>query len=275
MTAADGRDAPSLQRIRHASLGLVDGGRRRTASGTITLRRVDPDRWAALCAAIRARLEPRLVDVGEQLSGSELSLGNGEEQAAREYRLALDAYMAAGKLLDEATEPVELAGVSALLDIAVARFATATARHDGKHAPHRRGRCFYNPMHGPASHAGPDASHKPKKRQRQSAPAGRAPTVPMCADCRSRTQANLPLDVLPAAVVVRLSRRSRVLVEVPYFAVPHDRSIWSATGYGSLPGSSDAELVRRVMHGEYRHSGRGADVEISMGKRGWFSRRRG
>lgn len=233
---------------------------------TITLRRVDPERWAALSGTIRARLEPRLVEVGELLTGAELSLGSGEEQAAREYRLALDAYAAAGKLFDEAAEPVELAGVSALLDIAVTHFAVASSRHEGKQAPHRKRRCFYNPLHGPASHTGPDASHKPKKRQRRnSPPAARGLTVPMCADCRHRLEANLPLDVLMAAISVKVRRRSHALVEVPYFVVPHDRSIWSATGYGSLPGSSDAELVRRVAYGEYRQAGKGAGKKTGRG----------
>jgi hypothetical protein len=44
--------------------------------------------------------------------------------------------------------------------------------------------------------------------------------------------------------------------------VPHDRSIWAATGFGSLPGSSDAELVRRVLRGEYRQAGQAAEVVL-------------
>ncbi|MEY9930841.1 hypothetical protein ABH926_005488 [Catenulispora sp. GP43] len=264
--------------------GSADAGRPRPVPmkkqpETITLRRVDPARWAVLCGAIRIRLEPHLVEVGERLAGSELSLRDDEEQAVREYRLALDAYAAAGKLFDEAAEPVELAGVSALLDIALTHFAVANARHEGKQSPHRRGRCFYNPMHGAASHAGPDASHKPKKRQRRNSPSGRpsgpGSMVPMCAECRQRAQANLPLDILPAAVSVKTGRRSRALVEVPYFVVPHDRSIWSATGYGSLPGSSDAELVRRVTYGEYRSTEKDSVVSISTKKRGRLPGRRG
>lgn len=232
---------------------------------TITLRRVDPERWNTVCATIRARLEPRLVGVGEQLTASELTLRDGEEQATREYLLALDAYTAAGKLLDEACEPAELGGVSALLDIAEAHFAVALARHDGKPAPHRRPRCFYNPLHGAAS-SGVDPSRKPKKRQREPGSRGkRQAPLPLCADCRERARANLPLDILPAAVSVRIRRRTRALVEVPYFVVPPDRSIWAATGFGSLPGSSDAELVRRVMRGEYRQPGKAA--QVTVGKR--------
>lgn len=218
---------------------------------TITLPRVDPARWNALCRDIRAHVEPRLVDVGEQLAASELSLRNGEEQVTREYLLALDAYAAAGKLLDEAEAPVELGGVSALLDIAATHFAVASARHEGRPAPHRRPRCFYNPLHGAAS-SGPDPSHKSKKRQRRNSPRGRGSPVPMCAECRRRVQENLPLDIMPIAVTVRVRRRTRALVELPYFVAPKEGSVWAATGYGSLPGSSDADLVRRVLRGEYR-----------------------
>lgn len=221
----------------------------RNRGETVTLRVVDAGRWSLLCLAIRADLEPRLVEVGERLAESDLTLRAGEEDATRDYLLALDAYAAAGKLLDEATEPPDLAGVAVLIDIAAAHFAAALARHVGRTAPHRRVQCFYNPLHGPAS-TGSDASRRPKKRVRQAV--AQQARFPMCADCKHRARANEPLDVLPAAVTVRTGRRGRALVAVPYFAVPRERSLWTATGYGSLPGSSDAELVRRVLGGEYR-----------------------
>lgn len=230
---------------------------------TVTLRVVDPERWALLCGAMRAELEPRLVRVGEELAESELTLEGGEEQAARDYLLALDAYAAAGKLFDEAAEPPDLGGVAALLDIAAGHFAAAVARHQGKQAPPRRALCFYNPMHG-AAFGGFDTSRKPKKRQRQAA-AARA-RLPMCAECRGRTRANLPLDVLPAAVAVRTGRRSRALVAVPWFVVPRERSLWAATGYGSLPGSSEAEFVRQVLGGEFRRGEQGSDKPLKRGR---------
>jgi hypothetical protein len=36
------------------------------------------------------------------------------------------------------------------------------------------------------------------------------------------------------------------------YALPAAQSLWSATGFGCLPGSSDADLVARVLRGEYR-----------------------
>lgn len=251
---------------RYVWWGLNDAGRPRPVTpqrraDTVVLRRVDPEQWSALCATIRARLEPRLVGVGEELAASELALGAGEEQAEREYLLALDAYAAAGRLLDEADDPADLGGVSALLDIATTHFAVAVARHNRKKSPHRRVRCFYNPLHSAAVSAS-DPSHRPKKRQRRT-----TPQVPMCASCRHRLESNLPLDVLPTAVSVRTKRRKQVVVAVPYFAVPRDRSIWAATGFACLPGSSDAELVRQVMQGEHRRE-KGAEKAVRLRKRG-------
>jgi hypothetical protein len=252
--------------------GLDDAGRPQPVTpkrraDTIVLRRVDPEQWAALCGAIRARLEPRLVGVGEELAAADLALGDGEDRAEREYLLALDAYAAAGRLFDEADDPADLGGVSALLDIASTHFAVAVARHLRKKSPHRRIRCFYNPLHSAAVSA-VDPAHRTKKRQRRPGP---GPQVPLCASCRQRLEADLPPDILPTAVSVRTKRRKEVLVAVPYFAVSRDRSIWAATGFASLPGSSDAELVRQVMQGAHR-LGKGA-VKARRGKeRGFGSR---
>ncbi|MFD0632805.1 hypothetical protein ACFQ9X_15660 [Catenulispora yoronensis] len=128
-------------------------------------------------------------------------------------------------------------------------------------------------MHGVASKA-PDPSHTPRKRRRQAQVWNKGAVVPMCADCRRRSQTDQPLDIVPVAISVRVRRRTRELVEVPYFAVPQDRSLWSATGYGSLPGSSDVELVRRVLRGEYRQTpATGADLMLGARKRGLFGRR--
>lgn len=218
---------------------------------TVTLPRVDPERWAALCARLRIELEGRLVAVGETLTAADLTLRDGEEQAETEYLLALDAYAAAGKLLDDAQDPPEFGGVAALIDIAAAHFAVALARHEGRTVPHPRHACFYNPLHGSANPA-LDMHRKPKKKQRQTSPQNRTADIPLCPDCRSRVKTNQPLDYLATAVSVKTGRRSHALVAIPYFLVARERSIWAATGYGSLPGSSDAELVRRVLAGEYR-----------------------
>jgi hypothetical protein len=237
---------------------------------TVTLPRVDPERWAALCAGLRVELEGRLVAVGETLTASDLTLRDGEEQAEREYLLALDAYAAAGKLLDDAQDPPEFGGVAALIDIAAVHFAVALARHEGRAVPHPRHPCFYNPLHGPANPA-LDMQRKPKKKQRQASPQNRAADVPLCPECRVRVKTNQPLDYLATAVSVKTGRRSEALVAIPYFLVAREKSIWAATGYGSLPGSSDADLVRRVLAGDYRK----AKAAPGKARRGLLGGRRG
>jgi hypothetical protein len=61
-------------------------------------------------------------------------------------------------------------------------------------------------------------------------------------------------DVLVAPITVTRRRQRITGVPVPYFMVPADQSLWAATGYGTLPGHSDAELVARVLRGEHRGS---------------------
>jgi hypothetical protein len=274
---------------------------RRTVSrraASITLRVIDPEVWSALCWGLRERAEARLVEVGEMLAAFDLRLKGGEELAAREYELALDAYTAAGKLFDDAAEPPEFGGVAALAealdaytaagklfddaaeppefggvaalaDIAAAHFAAAVAKHEGRPVPGRPRRCFYNPLHGQAAVA-PSPVRKPKKNQRKAPQTPQKVHYPMCSECRDRSRANLPLDVLPVAITVRTGRRGTARVAAPYFLA--GRSLWAATGYGSLPGSSDAEFVSRVLRGEYRPAG-GAGTGARRSKRRWWWRR--
>jgi hypothetical protein len=223
-------------------------GRRSRAAA---LPRIDPDRWARLCGSLRARVTARLIEVGELLGGSELSPTEGEDQVLHDYLLALDAHAAAGKLLDEAADLPELAGVSVLLDIATAHFKAATARHAGHHPAHHAHRCFYNPLHGPAVNDPESRRGKGSKRRRSRSAQVRA-TVPACAECLHRIRADQTPDVLVAPVTVATKKRRITGVPVPYFLVPADQSLWAATGYGTLPGHSDTELVARVLRGEYR-----------------------
>lgn len=253
--------------VRRAPVPRRTAGRRVAAS--ITLRVIDPEVWSALCWGLRERAEARLVEVGELLAGFDMRLRGGEESAAREYELALDAYSAAGKLFDDAAEPPEYGGVAALADIAAAHFAVAVARHEGRPVPGRPRRCFYNPLHGQASVA-PSPVRRPKKDQRKAPAGSQKPQYPMCPECRDRSRANLPLDVLPTAITVRTGRRGTARVAAPYFLAA--RSLWAATGYGSLPGSSDAEFVSRVLRGEYRPAD-GAKDAARRSKRRWWWRR--
>ena len=233
----------------------IRGGRR--SRGTAVVPRIDPARWADLCEALRVRVTARLIEVGELLGGSELSPTDSEGQVLQDYLLALDAHTAAGKLLDEAVDLPDLVGVSVLLDIATTHFEAAADRHAGRHPAHHAHRCFYNPLHNPAVNDPGPARGKGGKggkgsKRRSSRPAQAGSTLPACAECLHRIRAKQTPDALVAPVTLN-TRKGRITgVPVPYFLVPAGQSLWAATGYGTLPGHSDSDLVARVLRGEYR-----------------------
>lgn len=231
------------------------GRRRVSRSALAAIPRAEPQQWERLCAALRARATARLVRVGEQLGASELSPADAQDLVARDLLLALDAYAAASKLLDDARTPPDLAGVLVLADIAEHRFAAAGARAQGHKPPHVPRRCFENPLHGPAAAESehPRGGGKQRASKRVAARLGTdARRLPLCADCLRRLRAKQTLDVLVTPVTVRAKHGHVEGVPVPYYALPAAQSLWAATGFGSLPGSSDADLVTRVLRGEHR-----------------------
>jgi hypothetical protein len=227
--------------------------RRLTRSALAAIPRVEPERWQALCAILRSHATAQMVGVGERLGASELSPTDAEDLVSRDLVLALDAYAAAGKLLDEARTPPDLAGVLVLLDIAEHRHAAANARARGERPPHFPRRCYENPLHGPAA---PESEHPRGGKQRSAKRAALrgVPTsqVPLCAACLHRRRAKQTPDSLVTPVTVRAKHGHVDGVPVPYYALPAAQSLWSATAFGCLPGSSDADLVARVLRGEYR-----------------------
>lgn len=223
----------------------------RSALGAIP--RAEPEQWEALCAALRDRATTRLVRVGEQLGSSDLSPADPGDPLARDLSLALDAYAAASKLLDEARVPPDLAGVLVLADIADHRLQAARARAESRKPAHIPRRCFENPLHGPASaESGHPRAGKQRTSKRSAMRVAPGARLPLCADCLRRLRAKQPPDVLVTPVTVRTRHGHVEGVPVPYYALPAAQSLWSATGFGSLPGSSDADLVARVLRGEYR-----------------------
>ena len=216
--------------------------------------RIEPAGWAAKAAAVRARVAPRLVDVGELLGGSSLTAADANDQDIDDFLLALDAYAAAGKVFDDADGLLDLAGVFVLLDIAAARFRAASARHAGHKPPHVPRRCFLNPLHGAAAH---EHEHHGKggrggKRRGPRPAAAPRPRVPVCAECLRRLKANEMPDALVVPITMTARRKSITGVPVPYYLLAPDHSLWVATGFGAARGSSDADLVARVLRGEYR-----------------------
>jgi hypothetical protein len=216
--------------------------------------RIEPAGWAAMAAALRARVEPRLVKVGEMLGGSPLPPTGSGDQDIDDYLLALDAYAAAGKVFDDADGLLDLAGVFVLLDIAAARFRAAAARRAGHKPQHPNRRCFLNPLHGAAAH---EHDHQGKggrsgKRRGPRQAAAPRPRVPVCAECLRRLKANQMPDALVVPITMTARRKSITGVPVPYYLLAPEHSLWVATGFGAARGSSEADLVARVLRGEYR-----------------------
>ncbi|MCK7622892.1 hypothetical protein MUU72_07240 [Streptomyces sp. RS10V-4] len=134
---------------------------------------------------------------------------------------ALDAYAAAGTVLDRARSVPDLAGVFAL--VAEGRAALSPA-------PGALPLCFFHPLHGPAARRIP---WRPLGRREQL-------RVAACESCLRAVRARRAPEVLTD----RLDGRP-----VPYFEVPAARSLWAATGYGSL--LSGDSLTERVQRGDF------------------------
>jgi hypothetical protein len=228
----------------------------------VTVPRIAPERWAEACGVLRAQATAQLIEVGELLGNSALSPDQGEEQVLREYLLALDAHAAAGKVLDETDELPDLAGAAVLLDIAIVHFRAALARHEGKRPSPPAHRCFYNPLHGAAVYE-PDRGRERGPRKGAGGSGGRGsgrkrraakaePKVPACAACLHRIHQNESPDVLVVPVTLTTKKGPITGVPVPYYLLAAGESLWAATGYGTRPGHSDAELVARVLRGEHR-----------------------
>nr|WP_243275018.1 hypothetical protein [Streptomyces albus] len=165
---------------------------------------------------LRRRAQRELLAYNEELLAHEPD-GHGAD--SDRLQLSLDAYDAAGRVLDAARGVPDLAGVLALL-------------HEGRGAL-RRGEelplCFFHPLHGPA--AG-------RVRWR---PLGRRESldVAACGGCRSAVSAHRAPEVLTQRHEGR---------DLPYFEVPPEHSLWAETGYGSL---TEGTLTERVLGGGF------------------------
>ncbi|MFE1318127.1 hypothetical protein [Kitasatospora phosalacinea] len=166
-------------------------------------------------AGLRRQAADEVLALGAALDGADGATTPGLGRA-------LDAYDAAGRVLDAADGLPDLAGVLALT--AEGRAALA--------AEPRLPLCFFDPRHGTAV------------RRTTWRPLGRRERVDVavCEDC---TQA-LKGRRSPQVLAVRDQGRT-----VPYFEVPADRSLWAATGYGSLLSGPDDTLAARVTSGEF------------------------
>ncbi|WP_432141426.1 hypothetical protein [Streptomyces sp. bgisy084] len=166
-------------------------------------------------AGLRDRAAEEVVRLGE-----EARTAQGTPAAVER---ALDAYAAAGTVLDRARGVPDLAGVFAL----VAEGRTALSG-----AAEALPLCFFHPLHGPAVRRIP---WRPLGRREQL-------RVAACETCLR---------------AIRTRRAPEVLTDrqdgrpVPYFEVPADDSLWAATGYGSLLSGTDDSLTGRVQRGDF------------------------
>ncbi|UNO40364.1 hypothetical protein [Streptomyces sp. MST-110588] len=132
---------------------------------------------------------------------------------------ALDACAAASTVLKQARGIPDLAGAFAL----VAEGHAALSRTPGVPAPLPL--CFFHPLHGPAVRRIP---WRPDNRREQL-------TVAACTSCIRALRARRSPETLTDLLEDH---------PVPYHEIPADRSLWSATGYGSfLPDRSLTSLV--------------------------------
>lgn len=187
---------------------LVRRRRRRTASPQVftTARAADE-------AAVRARASSEVMALASAVQAADVAATPG-------LRPALDAYEAAGKVLDAARGVPDLAGVLAL----VAEGEDALAG-----ASDALPLCFFNPLHGRATG---------RKTWR---PLGRRERAKMavCTACAAALRAHRSPEVLTDGA------------SVPYFEVTG--SVWAATGYGSLLRGEDS-LAGRVARGDFTRS---------------------
>ncbi|MDX6738726.1 hypothetical protein [Actinocorallia sp. A-T 12471] len=182
---------------------------------------------------LRKQAAASVVALGELVEAAEVP---SDDARARELIAhALDAYQAAGKVLDDAVGMPDLAGVLVLVDSGRDALDAAEARARGGRELPPSPLCFFNPLHG-------DATGKVTWRRIGTRDAIK---VRACQAC---------------AKAVRDHRTPEALLDtsgdrpVPYYAAD---SLWARTGYGQFGDAGTAEdsgdgLVARVLRGDHR-----------------------
>ncbi|MET9611515.1 hypothetical protein [Kitasatospora indigofera] len=211
--------------------------------------------WEVLRDRLTRFAAERVATAGEVFRAAELDLPPEEGAARREYLWALDAYQAAGKLLDEAADLPDLAAAVVLAERAVERLAAAHAAHAGRRPGPPVLRCFYNPLHGAVPATPPKPSNRARRRPRLGAREAAADRRPACAACRRAILAGQLPDVLPALLPAGATGRRSPGVLVPYYTVPQQWSPWSATACGAY-GEDGPALVLRGEHRRRAPGGR-------------------
>ncbi|MFI8217996.1 hypothetical protein [Streptomyces sp. NPDC085932] len=150
-------------------------------------------------AELRRRAEAEVLALGEAAHAADVTTTPG-------IQTALDAYAAAARALDEARGLPDLAGV-----LALAREGQ-DALDDTPGLP----LCFFDPRHGRATLRTPWRRLGHRDRL----------DVAVCRTCADALRDRRAPEVL--------TDRDEDGRPVPYFEMPPERSVWAATGYGSL-----------------------------------------
>jgi len=212
--------------------------------------------WEVLRERLARIAAERVTAAGELFRAAELRLPPEESAARRDYLWALEAYEAAGRLLDRADDPdtdlPDLAAAVVLAEQAVERLAAAHTIHAGHRPPPFAVRCFYNPLHGPAaipsSGSATPKGKKARQRPTHTAREAAADRRPACPSCRRAILADQTPDVLPALLPAKAAGRRTGPLLVPYYAVPQQWSPWAATACGAY----DPQTPTHVLAGTHR-----------------------
>ncbi|MEU1318102.1 hypothetical protein [Streptomyces tibetensis] len=150
-------------------------------------------------AQVRRRAEAEVLALGEAARAADVATTPGLQQA-------LDAYAAAGRVLDEARGLPDLAGALALAQEGQGALTGSPGLP----------LCFFNPLHGRSALR---TGWRPLGRRDRL-------DVAVCDTCADALR-----DHRAPEVLTDTDQDGRT---VPYFEVPAGRSPWAATGYGSL-----------------------------------------
>jgi hypothetical protein len=218
-----------------ALLGAGAGGwllvrrRGRRPSPFITPHSVFAAARTATESQLRSLAQQQVIELGElaeqpgplAAAGAD---GPQSEQARELLARTLDAYQAAGKVLDSASGMCDLAGVLVLTHLGRGAAAAAEALQARRPAPASSPLCFFNPLHGQSVRE----IHWRALGERKTL------DVHVCQECATATAQHR----LPDVLVDHAGGQ-----EIPYYEADPERSVWAATGYGQFGN----DLIQQIL----------------------------
>lgn len=182
---------------------------------------------AATAGELRTQAREQLLALGEFLEQPGLAgapAGTPEphsDQDEADLTRALDAYTAAGQVLDSASGNPDLAGVLVLTHMGRCAAEAALARQSGQPAPPPSLLCFFNPLHG-------EGTRQTRWRAQGGHQALDIHACDACADAIAQRK-------FPSVLADTSTGK-----DVPYYEAP---TIWAATGYGQF----STDLIQRIL----------------------------